>query len=284
MPCEVPGPYYYGTLDYGALNLTIWKSRLSANASQNKSRGENREAFARAYSGRLRQARSLSRLAVGQAAGAGQPERAGLWEAGAAVREAFFGNAAEARKRAAAALELSKGREVEYGAAFALALAGYSSSLTLANNLEKRFPEDTSIRFSYLPAVRARLALNSGEASKALELLQAAVPSELGVPPSSMHGLFGALYSVYVRGQALLASRRGAEAAAEFQKILDHRGIVVSDPVGALAGLQLARAFVLEGDNVKAKGAYREFLRLWRDADPDIPIFREAKTESARLN
>src|SRR5207245_5776564 len=124
-------------------------------------------------------ARSMSRRAVDQAQQAAQRERASLWEAGAAVREAFFGNAPEARKRAMAALELSKDREVEYGAALALALSGdFSQPQALADDLERRFLEDTSIRFSYLPVLRARLALNHGEASKAFELLQVAVPHE----------------------------------------------------------------------------------------------------------
>ncbi|MFZ0593025.1 MAG: protein kinase, partial [Bryobacteraceae bacterium] len=157
----------------------------------------NKEAFALAYSGHLQQARNTSRRAVDQAQHAAQRERAGLWEAGAAVREAFFGNASEARKRATAALQLSRDREVEYGAAFALAIAGEpSGSQALANDLERRFPEDTSVRFAYLPVLRARLALNHGDVSKAFELLQAAVPYELGVARVS----FGALYPIYVRG------------------------------------------------------------------------------------
>jgi tetratricopeptide (TPR) repeat protein len=183
-----------------------------------------------------------------------------------------------------AALELSKGREVEYGTAFALALSGDSSrSQTLANDLESRFPEDTSVRFSYLPALRALLALNHSDPAKAIELLQIAVPYELGEPRPSIQGLFGTFYPIYVRGEAYLAARQGAEAAAEFQKILDHRGIVVSDPIGALARLQLGRALVLSGDMIKAKTAYQAFLDLWKEADPDIPILKEARAEYARL-
>ena len=196
-----------------------------------------------------------------------------LYEAGAALWEAFFGNAPEARQSAMAALELSKDRDVEYGAAFALALSGDSPrAQTLANDLEKRFPEDTSVRFSYLPALRALLALNHGEPAKAIELLQVAVPYELGAPPSSFHGFFGALYPVYVRGEAYLAAHQGAEAAAEFQKILDHRGIVVSDPIGALAHLQLGRAFALSGDKTKAKSCLPGFphpLERRRPRHPD---------------
>jgi tetratricopeptide (TPR) repeat protein len=151
----------------------------------------------------------------------------------------------------------------------------------LTNDLEKRFGEDTSVRFNYVPALRA--LLNLGEPSKAIDLLEIAVPYELGTPRCTIHGFFGALYPVYVRGLAYLAARRGAEAAAEFQKILDHRGIVVSDPIGALAHLQLGRALDLSGDKARAKAAYQDFLTLWKDADPDIPILKQAKAEYASL-
>jgi len=259
-----------------------------AAVARGRSGGENwisnHEAFALAYSGHLQEARSMSGRAVDQAQHAGLRERAGLWEVGVAMREAFFGNVTEAREKAMAALELSKNREVEYGAAFALALSGDSTrSQALANDLEKRFPEDTSIQFSYLPTLRARLALNRGDASKAFELLQAAVPNELGAPRSSLEGHFGALYPVYVRGQAYLAAHQGAGAATEFRKILDHRGIIVSDPVGAVARLQLGRAFALSGEKTKAKASYQDFLTLWKDADPDIPILKQAKAEYAKM-
>jgi len=244
----------------------------------------NREAFALAYSGHLHQAREMSRRAASEAQESGQRERAALWQAGEAVREAFFGNSREANKRARAALEQSKDREVEYGGAFALALSGDSSrSQALANDLETRFPEDTSVQFSYLPALRARLALNRGDPSKAIELLQTAVPQELGAPRSGIQGLFGALYPVYVRGEAYLATHHGSEAVAEFRKILDHRGVVVSDPVGALAHLQLGRAYALSGDVTKARSAYQDFLTLWKDADRNIPVLVRAQAEYANL-
>jgi tetratricopeptide (TPR) repeat protein len=242
------------------------------------------EAFALAYSGYMQQAGRMSQRAAELAQQAAQAERAALYETGAALWEGFFENAPAARRSAIAALELSHDREVEYGAAFALALSGdFSRSQTLANDLERRFPEDTSVRFSYLPALRALLALKRSEPAKAIELLQIAAPHELGAPRSSFHGFFGALYPVYVRGEAYLAARQGAEAAGEFQKILDHRGIVVSDPVGALAHLQLGRAFALSGDKAKAKIAYQDFLTLWKDADPDLPILKQAKAEYAKL-
>jgi tetratricopeptide (TPR) repeat protein len=245
------------------------------------------EALVLAYSGHLRQARTMSQRAADTAQPAAKRESAALYKTGAAVWEALFGDAPEAKRSAKAALELSKGRGVEYGAAFALALSGdFPRAQTLVNDLERQFPEDTSLRFSYLPVLRALLALNhlsAGEPSQAIELLQIAVPYELGAPHSSRHGNFGALYPVYVRGLACLAARQGAEAAVEFQKILDHRGIVASDPIGALAHLQLGRAHALSGDKTKAKAAYQDFLTLWKDADPEIPILKQAKTEFAKL-
>jgi serine/threonine protein kinase/tetratricopeptide (TPR) repeat protein len=242
------------------------------------------EAFALAYSGHLQQARKMSRHASDLAQQASQRESAALYETAATLREAFFGNAHEAKQSAMAALELSKDREVEFGAAFALALTGNSSgSQTLANDLEKRFGEDTSVRFNYLPALRALLTMNRGESSKAIELVQIALPYELGTPRSSIHGFFGSLYPIYVRGLGYLAAHQGPEAAAEFQKILDHRGIVVSDFIGALAHLQLGRALAMSGDKTKAKAAYQDFLTLWKDADRDIPVLQQAQAEYAKL-
>jgi tetratricopeptide (TPR) repeat protein len=244
----------------------------------------SQEAFVLAYSGQLQQARKKSQRAADLALHSGQRDRAALWATGPALWEAFFGKAPTARHSAMAALDLSKGRDVEFGAALALALAGDSTqSQKLADDLEKRFPEDTAVKSSYLPALRALHALKQGNQAKAIELLTFAAPYELGAPPSSFLGFFGALYPIYVRGQAYLAAHQGAEAAAEFRKILDHRGIVVSDPIGALAHLQLGRAFVLSGDKVKARAAYQDFLTLWKDADRDIPIFQQAKAEYAKL-
>jgi DNA-binding winged helix-turn-helix (wHTH) protein/tetratricopeptide (TPR) repeat protein len=241
----------------------------------------NKEAFAQAYLGRLQKANVLTQRAVAQAVQDSQPERAGLWEAGAGLRAAFFGDAPQARQWVRAALQHSNNREVEFGAALALALSGdLSRSQALADDVARRFPEDTVVLFSYLPVLRARFALNRGEAAKAIELLQAATPYELG----ASRGLFGALYPIYVRGEAHLAAHQGAEAAIEFQKILDHRGVVGSDPIAALAHLQLGRAFALAGDNPKAKTAYEDFFTLWKDADPDVPILKRAHVEYATLD
>jgi tetratricopeptide (TPR) repeat protein/predicted Ser/Thr protein kinase len=244
----------------------------------------NHEAFALAYSGHLQQSRTKARRAADLAQQAGKKETAALYIAGAALREAFFGNAPAARQNAETALQLSNGRDVDYGAALALALAGDSSrAQTLAKDLETRFPEDTAVRFAYLPVLGALLALNHGEPAKAIELLQIAVPYEMGSPPSCFFGFFGAFYPVYVRGQANLAIHKGAEAALEFQKVLNHRGIVVSDPIGALARLQLGRALRMSGDKAKAKAAYEDFLALWKVADAGIPILEQAKAEYAML-
>jgi TolA-binding protein len=188
-----------------------------------------------------------------------------------------------------AVLQLSTGRDAEYGAAFALALAGDASQAErLAKDLETRFPEDTSVKYNDLPAIRALLALKppldqKSEPSRAIELLRITTPYDLGAPRSSVYAFFGALYPIYVRGLAYLDAHQGAQAAVEFQKILDHRGIVVTDAIGALAHLQLGRALALSGDKANAKAAYQDFLTLWKDADQDIPILKQAKAENAKL-
>ena len=242
------------------------------------------EALVLARSGRLQMARNMSQHAVDLAHQSGQPERAAMFQAAPAVWDAFFGNAPAAKRIAVATLALSKGRDPEYAAAFALALAGDSrQAQSLLDDLERRFSEDTTVQSSYLPALRARLALNRREPAKAIEFLQKAAPYEFAVPGIDFNAFFGGLYPVYVRGEAYLAMRQGAEAAAEFLKILAHRGIVAADPIGALAHLQIGRAYVLSGDRVKAKAAYDDFLTLWKDADADIPILKQAKAEYAKL-
>jgi eukaryotic-like serine/threonine-protein kinase len=261
--------------------------KRAAALSQEKSGAEDwvsdEEASVEAYSGRLRNARRMSRRAVDLARQVDQRERAAMYEAGEAVREAFFGNVTEARRSAVAALDLSKGRDVEYGVAVALILSGDSSrSQILANDLEKRFLEDTLVRFTYLPVLRGLLALHDGDPSNAIEVLQIAAPYDLAIP-GSWSGFFGNFYPVYVRGEACLAAHRGSEAASEFQKILNHRGIVFTDPVAVLAHLQLGRAYSLSGDKTRAKAAYKDFFTLWKDADSDIPILKEANAEYAKL-
>ena len=155
--------------------------------------------------------------------------------------------------------------------------------LPLIEDLAKRFPEDTPVQFEYLPTLRALLALCDQEPSVAIERLQTAIPYDLAMPGTVFFAKFGGLYPAYVRGQAYLQAGRGREAAAEFQKVLDHRGIVLADPIGALAHLQLGRAFVLSGEIDRARKAYEAFLTLWKDADSDVPILKEAGAEYAKL-
>jgi eukaryotic-like serine/threonine-protein kinase len=243
----------------------------------------NAQAFVLAFSGRMQAARTMSRRAASLARQGGQKERVAMFETGAAVREAFFGNASEAGRSAASALALSSARDVEYGAAFASALSGdLTRSQPLADDLESRFPEDTCVQFTYLPVLRALASLHKGNSASAIDLLQVSTPYELGIP-CSWFGFFGNLYPAYVRGMAYLSARHGAEAVAEFRKIVDDPALVWSDPVGAVARLQLARALVLSGNAAQAKAIYQSFLALWKEADPDIPILQQAKIEYARF-
>src|SRR4029077_102827 len=192
---------------------------------------------------------------------------AATYQSAAAVWEGLYGNANAAQTKATAALALTNGRDVEYASALALGLAGDSSrSEALADDLDKRFPEDTFVRFTYLPVLRGLSALHRGQSTESVERLQAALHYELSADGLNVGLYLGGLHSAYVRGEALVAAHRYAEAAAEFKKILDHRGIGGVDPIGALAHLQLARAFALSGDTTKAKAAYQDFLTLWKDA------------------
>jgi tetratricopeptide (TPR) repeat protein len=243
------------------------------------------EALALARSGRLQSARRSSSRAVDLAVQEGDRESAASYRAARAVFEALLGNAAEGKGNAVAALELSKGRDVQYAAGLALALSGDSSrSQPLADDLEKRFPEDTFVKFTYLPVLRALAALERGKPTDSVERLHIALPYELAANGLNFnHFYLGGLHSAYVRGEALIAAQRYVEAAAEFQKIVEHRGIVGADPIGAVAHLQLGRVFALSGHKTKAKAAYEAFLAVWKDADPDIPILKSAKVEYARL-
>ena len=242
------------------------------------------EALALARSGRLQAARLSSSRAQDLAVQAGAREAAASYQAARGVWEAVCGNVAEGKRNAMAALEVSKGRDVQYAVGLGLALSGDSSrSEALAGDLEKGFPEDTFVKFTYAPVLRALAALGRGKPADSVEQLQIALPYELAVNGVNFSHLLGGLYSAYVRGEALSATHRYAEAAAEFQKILDHRGIVGADPIGALAHVQLGRVFVLSGEKIKAKAAYQDFLTLWKDADPDIPILRQANAEYAKV-
>jgi DNA-binding winged helix-turn-helix (wHTH) protein/lipopolysaccharide biosynthesis regulator YciM len=278
----------YAVLRYQLAFLKSDKAEMDREAIQGESKSQasiyQSEALALAYSGHLQRANEKSMRAADLAQQAGQRESAALFKVGAALWNASFGYATAAKQIATEALKLSKDREVEYGAAFAFALAGdYSKSRSKADDLERRFGEDTSVRFNYLPSLRALLVTNVGRPSQVFRLLDMAHSSELGTPRTAIHGYFGALYPVYVRGLAYLAGGNGSKAVPEFQKILDHRGVVVSDPIGALAHLQLGRAYAMAGNKAKAKSAYQDFLELWKDADPSIPILKQAKSESVGL-
>ena len=201
-----------------------------------------------ARSGQVRNARILWQHTIELAQQNGDREKAAIYQAAAAVCAAHFGFWDQAKELARAALELGKGRDVEYAAAFALVLSGdISGSQMLAEDLAKRFPEDTPVQFEYLPTLRALFALYDKAPLDAIERLQTALPYDLAMPGTAFFAKFGGLYPAYVRGQAYLQAGRGREAAAEFQKVLDHRGIVLADPIGALAHLQVGRAYVVSG-------------------------------------
>ena len=262
--------------------------RIAGSARGNRAAGHwiaHAEALALARSGRLRAARQSSGRAVDLALQGGDRDVAATFIAARAVWEALCGNSAEARTAAMAALELSTDRDVEYAAGLALALSGSSArSEALSGGLVKRFPEDTFVKFTYAPVLRALASQGKGKFAESVERLEITRSYELAVNGLNFpYLILGGLHSAYVRGQAFVGAQRHAEAAAEFQKILNHRGLVNSDPIGALAHLQLGRVFVLSGDKIKAKAAYGAFLAVWREADPDVPILKSAKAEYAKL-
>jgi hypothetical protein len=235
-----------------------------------------------AYYGRLAKARDFSRRAVDSAVRDNSKETAALWQVNAALREAEFGNAVQAKQGATAALALAPvGRDVKVLAALTLARVGETArAKAIVEELEKNYPSHTVLKVYWLPTLKAAIELNGGSSAQGPVFLEAAAPYELGQPPQLQ---LGTMYPVYVRGQAYLAAHNGNAAAAEFQKFLDHRGIVLNFPLGALARLGLARAYGLSGDTAKSRTAYHDFFNLWKDADPDIPILKEAKAEYEKL-
>jgi tRNA A-37 threonylcarbamoyl transferase component Bud32/tetratricopeptide (TPR) repeat protein len=242
------------------------------------------QAMVLAHSGRLRLAHTMWLHAIDLARQKKDREASAMYQAGAALSEAHAGNGAEACRRAKAALEESRARDVVFGSACAMALSGsLADTQKLADELDKRFPEDTNAQYFELPVLRALIALGQDKPVKALQALEAARPYDLAAAGPAFVYHFGGLYPAYVRGMAYLAAKRPAEAAVEFQKILDNRGVVLADPIAALSHLQLARAMVASKDSVKAKTSFEEFLRLWNDADSDLPVLVQAKAESSRL-
>ena len=243
----------------------------------------NAETLYAAYRGHLREADRLTRRAVELARNEKMSERAASYEASGAVRSAFYGLPAEARTHARAALQLSKARDIEFLAAFALALARETrQAREIETDLEKRFPEDTNVRLHYLPVLRGLQALDRGETEEALTALEAASPYEIACNAASFYVSVGNLYAPYVRGLAYTAQNDGITAAMEFHKILDHPGLVLNDPVRAVAQLQLARALRTSGDRAGAASAYKQFLELWRDADRGAPLLQTARLEAVQ--
>jgi eukaryotic-like serine/threonine-protein kinase len=234
-----------------------------------------------AYFGRFFQAREWVARAADSAQRADNKALATAYRAAQAVREVLVGNSALADQQAKLALAASNSREVEAIAAIALARSGDSSAaLRLAGDLTKKYPEDTIVHASFLPTVRAALALRANNADKALEDLLPATPYELGSPDLDLDF---ALYPVYFRGEAYLMKKQSSSSISEFQKIIAHPGVVQNEIIGALAHLGLGRAYVLSHDSAKAKAEYENFLSLWKDADADIPILKQARAEYAQL-
>jgi eukaryotic-like serine/threonine-protein kinase len=234
-----------------------------------------------AYGGEFNKCRDLTRRAASSAERTNESETAAEYLGHSSVREALVGKMDAAKQDAKAATARSHSREGNAFSAIALALAGDSAqAVQLADDLRKRFPADTIVQSAYLPMIRAASALRSANASQAIGTLAAAEPYELGQTNYSF--TFG-LYPIYLRGEAYLAAKQGAAAGVEFQKILDHYGAVGNQPIGALAHLGLARSYVLQADTPKARAAYSDFLTLWKNADPDVPLLKEAKAEFAKL-
>jgi len=236
-----------------------------------------------AYFGRLRQAREFSRRAADSAIRSDKKESAAEWLLNAALREAELGYPAQARARVKAAIDLASSNDVRALAALALVRAGENAKATsLADELSNASPVNTLLNGYWLPTIRAAVEINRRQNDKAVEALRAALPYELGEPnPQAQIG--GSLYPIYVRGEAFLKAGQAPEAILEFQKMIDHRGVTQNFVLGALAHLQLARAYELSRNRTRARSSYEDFLKLWKDADPDIPILKEAKAEYAKL-
>jgi eukaryotic-like serine/threonine-protein kinase len=234
-----------------------------------------------AYYGKLAQSRGLTRRAVESAQRADATEAAAAWKADEALREAEFGNRETARADASAALAIEPGRNIQKLAALAFARAGDGKRAEgLADELEKDNPSNTLLNSFWLPSIRAAIELDRNSPEKAVDELQPTTPYELAFPDPFW---LGTMYPVFLRGEAYLRQGHGALAAVEYQRIVDHPGVVLNFPLGALAHLGLARAYTLQGDGPNARAAYRDFLAFWKDADLDSPVLKQAKAEYAKL-
>jgi eukaryotic-like serine/threonine-protein kinase len=269
------------------------QGRLFADDRAHENVGLSLASDTQAFAGHLSKARALTAQSVSAAVRADSKENGAIWQENAALREAAFGNLADAKRQAAEGLQLTPGSQgVQVEAALAFAMAGDAArAQSISGDLEKRFPLDTQVQTLWLPTIRAQLALNTKNPDQALQQLQAAGPNELG--QIGFVANISCLYPMYVRGQAYLASNDGRSAAAEFQKILDHNGIVWNCWTGALAHLGVARANAIQAHTLqgadaaqaqaRALAAYKEFLALWKDADPDIPVLKQAQAEYDKL-
>ncbi len=236
------------------------------------------EAQTAAYHGELTKARDLSQTAELQAKAADNTEQAALIMALFAGTEAEFGNLKASRQQASAALALRAGRDEMIAAGLALARAGdVAQAEKIADKLNQQFPLDTIIQLYWLPTIRASIALQRNDPQQAIAILEAALPYELG------NQGYGPLYPVYIRGMAYLQMKQGEQAAAEFNKILKHRGLMKNSPLAALAQLQLGRAQAMSGETPAARKSYQDFFANWKNADPDIPVLLQAKAEYAKL-
>ncbi len=240
------------------------------------------ESATAAYYGQLTRSRDLSQRAIAEATQAHASENVAVLEASSALNEVLFGNAAEARSSAMKASKPPASWDAQSNAALVLALAGDTQEAqALAADLNRRLPQSTFVQFYYLPTIRAALALHQGKPEEAIESLRASASYEMAV--NEVSSVSPAMIPVYIRGEAYLAAHQGAQAAGEFQKILDHPGFVFNFPIGALAHLGLGRAYALQGEAAKAKAAYGDFLTLWKNADPNIPILKQAREEYSKL-
>jgi tetratricopeptide (TPR) repeat protein len=241
------------------------------------------QADVEAFSGHLLKAQEISRRAIESAQHADAAEDAATHQMRAILREVEFGSAADIRSETDSALARSPTANTRVLAALALARAGDSGRAEkMANDLQKENPLNTMINAYWIPTIRAAVEINRKNPGKAIQFLEVAAPYELGDPVPIL-GFGGSLYPVYLRGQAYLMLHQGIAAAAEYQKYVDHRSVVNSSPLGALARLGLARSYAMQKDTVRARVAYQDFLALWKSADPDIPVLKEAKAEYAKL-